>query len=127
MKILFDTHTFLWFIQGDEALQSHAIEALENIDNELFFSAASYWEICIKVSIGKLKLEGNWKGVIEKTLLTNSITWLEIKKEHMEGIINLPMYHRDPFDRLLISQALWEKCIFCTADRAMAQYGVKIL
>ena len=127
MKILFDTHTFLWFIQGDPTLPESTIHAIEKSENEVFFSAASYWELCIKISIGKLKLEGSWQQTIEHALLENSIAWLDIKKSHMEWIVHMPMHHRDPFDRLLVSQALCEDLHFCTVDRAMEEYGVRLL
>jgi PIN domain nuclease of toxin-antitoxin system len=127
MKILFDTHTFLWFIQGDGRMSGNALQAIQDTGNELFFSAASYWEMCIKISIGKLRLEGAWQRIIEQTLLENSIMWMEIKKAHMEGILKLPMHHRDPFDRLLISQALHEKCSFCSGDKAMEAYDLPLI
>jgi PIN domain nuclease of toxin-antitoxin system len=108
VKIIFDTHTFLWFIQGDASLSATAKEKIEDRTNTVLFSAASYWEICIKISIGKLRLIANWQNTVETLLPENGILWLDIKREHMSTIITLPWHHRDPFDRLLIAQAIRE-------------------
>lgn len=127
MTILFDTHTFLWFIEGNDSLSISARRYIKNIENRVYLSAASYWEICIKISIGKLRLKRNWRQEIDDVLSNNGITWLEIKKVHLQKIIDLPWRHRDPFDRLLLAQALTEDYIFCTADKSLAEYGVEIL
>lgn len=127
MTILFDTHTFLWFIEGDDHLSNSARGHIKNIENRVYLSAASYWEICIKISIGKLRLKRDWQQKIDDVLTNNGITWLDIKKEHLQKIIDLPWHHRDPFDRLLLAQAITEGCIFCTADRVFTEYGVEIL
>lgn len=127
MNILFDTHTFLWFLEGDEALSKKAREMLLSIENRLYFSAVSYWEICIKISIGKLQLAEHWRQTIERTLTENNILWLEIKKAHLNGIVTLPWHHRDPFDRLLVAQAVEEKCVLCTADTALSSYNIETI
>jgi PIN domain nuclease of toxin-antitoxin system len=127
MKILFDTHTFLWFIQGDASLSATSKENIEDRTNTVLFSAASYWEICIKISIGTLRLQANWQNTIETLLPENGILWLDIKREHMNTIITLPWHHRDPFDRLLIAQAINEQCVICTKDRNFAAYGLDVL
>lgn len=127
MNILFDTHTFLWFLEGDPALSAEAIAAISDPDNKLYFSAASYWEMCIKISIRKLELKKGWEQIIEKVLLENSIQWLNIKKQHMVRVITLPWYHRDPYDRLLVAQALVENCRFLTVDTKMDKYKIEII
>lgn len=127
MNILFDTHTFLWFIEGNEQLSSSAREHIRNFENRVYLSAASYWEICIKISIGKLRLKRNWQQEIDDVLINNGIKWLEIKKEHLQNTIDLPWHHRDPFDLLLLAQAVTEDCVFCTADKVFTEYGVEIL
>lgn len=124
MKILLDTHVFLWFLEGNHKLSLPARKAIEERSNAVFFSAVSYWEICIKISLGKLRLAGNWQTTLKEQLAENSITWLSIKAEHMEEIIELPWHHRDPFDRLLIAQAVIESCTLCTTDRAFTSYPV---
>ncbi len=107
MNILLDTHALLWAISG-QGLSETARAAFFDVENNLYFSAASYWEICIKISIGKLKLPLGWESVIDEFFLINDIHWLAIAKEHSRAIIDLPMLHRDPFDRLLIAQAKCE-------------------
>lgn len=127
MKILFDTHTFLWYLEGKETEKTETKEQIQDITNTLYFSAVSYWEICIKISIGKLRLQSKWKEKIDHVLVQNQITWLDIKKGHMLGIIDLPWYHKDPFDRLLVAQAKAENCVFYSADGEMKKYGITLL
>ena len=94
-------------------------------DNELFFSAASYWEICIKQSLGKLGLALGWQEILDTELAVNSISWLDIKKAHCQGLLHLPQHHGDPFDRLLISQAVAENMVLLSADANIGKYSVK--
>jgi PIN domain nuclease of toxin-antitoxin system len=123
MKLLLDTHAFLWFMKG-ENLSQKAQDAFLDIDNDLYLSAASYWEICIKHSLGKLDLDKNWNEVFDREMLLNGIKWLPIEKEHSQSIIELPMIHRDPFDRLLIAQAYAEGMTLLTADSNIKQYDI---
>ncbi len=127
MKALFDTHIFLWFLEGNKSLSADAAAGITNPENTLFFSAASYWEICIKISLKKLGLKKGWERIIEEVLLENSIQWLNIKKEHMENIITLPWHHHDPFDRILIAQANVEKCTLLTSDENIRKYDLDII
>ena len=126
MKLLLDTHAFLWFMLG-ENLSQNAQEAFLDTNNDLYFSAASYWEICIKHSLGKLELAGNWAKLFDREMTANTIRWLPIENEHSRGIINLPMLHKDPFDRLLISQARAEGMTLLTADPQIQQYDIPTL
>lgn len=126
MKLLLDTHAFLWFMKG-ENLSQKAQDAFLDIDNDLYLSAASYWEICIKHSLGKLDLDKNWNEVFDREILLNGIKWLPIEKEHSQGIIELPMIHRDPFDRLLIAQAYAEGMTLLTADSNIKQYDISTI
>jgi PIN domain nuclease of toxin-antitoxin system len=98
-----------------------------NNQNELFLSAASYWEICIKHGSSKLKLAPKWEAMFEREIAANSIQWLSIEKEHCRGILALPPIHGDPFDRLLVAQALQEGLTIITADIHIAQYQVDTL
>lgn len=123
MKLLLDTHTFLWSIAG-QGLSEAATQSFLDIENELYLSAASYWEICIKFSIGKLKLESGWEKTIDREMAANSIRWLPIEKIHCQIITTLPPIHRDPFDRLLIAQALAEDMALLTADTNIQQYDI---
>jgi len=127
MKILLDTHAFLWAISENIRFSKNAKKAYLDSKNELFFSAVSYWEIGIKISIGKLELASDWEKIIDKEMINNGIKWLDLKKEHVQGIINLEFHHRDPFDRLLISQAQYEQLVFMTIDRQIAKYNITTL
>ena len=125
MKVLLDTHAFLWLIQGDKRVSREAEAIFLERDNELFFSAASYWEICIKQSLGKLGLTLGWQEILDTELAVNSISWLDIKKAHCQGLLHLPQHHGDPFDRLLISQAVAENMVLLSADANIGKYSVK--
>jgi PIN domain nuclease of toxin-antitoxin system len=127
MKILLDTHALLWMLSDDERLSDQAKNYILNHNNELFFSLASYWEICIKQSLGKLQLEGNWQKNIDQEMLYNCIRWLNIETSHCVKIIDLPFIHRDPFDRLLVAQAICNKMRILTKDEQIAQYEIKTI
>jgi len=124
MKILLDTHAFLWAISENIKFGKNAKQAYLDSGNELFFSAVSYWEMGIKISIGKLELASNWEKIIDKEMINNGIKWLDLKKEHVQGIIKLESHHRDPFDRLLIAQARYEHMTIMTIDKQIEKYDV---
>ncbi len=126
MKILLDTHAVLWAIAGS-GLSDVARDAFTDIENELYFSAASYWELCIKISISKLQLPPGWEGILDEFFQINGIRWLPIEKEHSQSIIALPVLHRDPFDRLLIAQAKSENMAIMTRDTHIARYDVRTI
>ncbi|MCA9972960.1 MAG: type II toxin-antitoxin system VapC family toxin [Anaerolineales bacterium] len=126
MKLLLDTHAFLWSLMG-KGLSQDAEAAFLDGENTLYFSAVSYWEICLKVSRGKLILADEWPGVFDAELSKNSIHWLPIAKSHCLRMMALPDVHRDPFDRLLIAQALCEDMTLLTADSQIARYTVPVL
>ena len=126
MNLLLDTHTLLWSLMGENLSQT-AQAAFLNPDNILFFSAASYWEICIKVAVGKLILADNWVKVFDREMGTNSTRWLPIEKTHCQKILELPFLHHDPFDRLLVAQALCEDLTILTADKNIKAYDVSSL
>lgn len=126
MKLLLDTHAFLWLIMGENLSQA-AREAFLDRANALYFSAASYWEIGIKLSLGKLQLTDDWPQAFDREMLVNGIQWLPIEKEHCQGIVHLPFVHRDPFDRLLIAQARFEGMTLLTADSHIQQYDIPTL
>ena len=125
MKLLLDTHAFIWMVGNESKLSGKAREAMANQKNDLFFSAASYWEICIKSSIGKLTLGENWIKRFDREMEFNNIQWLPIRKQHSQTVCSLPGIHKDPFDRMLISQANREKMTIVTADRLVQKYPVK--
>ena len=127
MKLLVDTQAFLWFINGSRALSNRGKSSLENEAHTIYFSAASYWEICIKISLGKLQLATGWQTTIFDQLVGNNFIWLPIKREHCEEIVLLPWLHRDPFDRLLIAQAICDRLVLVTSDKNFRGYSVPTL
>lgn len=121
MKLLLDTHVLLWAAGFPDRLSAAARELLENPDNELVFSAASLWEIAIKSGLGRDDFSANAR-LIRRGLLDNGYIELPIASEHAVEIDALPPIHRDPFDRILIAQAMVEGNTLITADEIVAQY-----
>lgn len=126
MNLLLDTHAFLWWINGDP-VPSLATTAIRNPDNAVWLSAASAWEITIKVSLGKLRVADRVARFIEMQLRQNAFHWLPIDVAALDLLQDLPFHHRDPFDRLLIAQAISQGYSLISADRAFDQYPVKKL
>ena len=127
MRLLLDTHSFLWFVGGDSSLSVAARLLIEDVDNSVLLSAASVWEIAIKVSLGKLHLEQPFDVLIPQQLLANHIELLGITLQHAAIVARLPFHHRDPFDRLLIAQAIVEQIPVITRDPAFDAYPVQRL
>jgi len=124
MKLLLDTHTFLWFIEDSPHLSTKAKRLLES-DVDLVISIGSIWEIAVKISIGKLTLARPIKEFIPDQLAKNEVEQLPITVEHLVQVSSLPLYHRDPFDRLLIAQALVEQIAIVSIDDKFDAYGIK--
>jgi PIN domain nuclease of toxin-antitoxin system len=124
MKVLLDTHAFLWLITDDNRLSQTARRAFLNPKNSLFFSAASLWEICVKKSLGKLSLRNGWLQTIQNELKVNAIQWLPIEIAHCTRLSRLPFHHRDPFDRMLIAQTLVENLRLLSRDDRFAAYKI---
>ena len=127
MRLLLDTHTFLWFFVGDDSLSQTARTLIEDESNEKFFSIASLWEIAIKVSIGKLTLSAPFDDIFPDQFANNGIDVLSITPAHISAVTTLPFHHRDPFDRLLIAQAATEQMELVSTDSAFDDYPVKRL
>lgn len=127
MKLLLDTHALLWSIAESGRLSPAAARAYRNPANDLFVSAASLWEIGIKISLGNLSLHQDWPAIIRRELEINGIRWLAVSLEHCAAVSTLPFHHRDPFDRLLIAQARCEGLALLTADSAFAAYEVEVV
>jgi PIN domain nuclease of toxin-antitoxin system len=125
MKVLLDTHAFLWLISGDDRLSETAQKAFLDPDNYLFFSAASLWEICIKISLGKLSLKSGWLKTIQDEMKVNTIQWLSIEMPHCVELTNLPFHHRDPFDRMLVAQAMVDDMQLLSRDNRLSSYEIK--
>ncbi len=126
MRLLLDTHTFLWFIDDNPRLSARAKALLES-DADLLLSVASLWEISIKMSIGKFNLSQPFDVFVPQQLAANSIEILPISLAHLGVISTLPFHHRDPFDRLLIAQAMIEQLPIVSIDAAFDAYSVKRL
>jgi PIN domain nuclease of toxin-antitoxin system len=124
MKVLLDTHAFLWFIMGSADLSVNARALIEDPANERLLSVASLWEIAIKTSLGKLTLSAPFDELIPAQLKLNGIDLLNIKVDHLSTLTTLPFHHRDPFDRLIIAQAIVEKLPVVSLDGAFDTYGV---
>lgn len=124
MKLLIDTHAFLWFLAGDRRLTRVARRRIEDPRNERFLSIASVWEMAIKSSLGKLELDDPLEVVVDRGSQENGIALLRISKEHALGVAALPWHHHDPFDRLLAAQALGDGMRIVARDDAFDAYGV---
>ena len=124
MRLLLDTHAFLWFIMGSANLSVNARALIENPANERLLSVASLWEVAIKTSLGKLTLSSPFDDLVPAQLKVNGIDLLNIKVDHLSTLTTLPFHHRDPFDRLIIAQALVEELPVISLDGAFDAYGV---
>ena len=122
--ILFDTHTFIWWANEPEKLSSNAHAALENEDNVLYLSDVSIWEMQIKAQLGKLDLKIPLNELIESQQLNNNVEILPIKTEHILRLSSFPFHHKDPFDRLLLSQAVCEGLLLASVDSVFDSYGI---
>ena len=109
MKLLLDTHSFLWFVLSDARLSATARTLIADPGNTICLSPASYWEIAIKVRIGKYALPGSYDPFMRQELARNKFVILHITIAHAAVVATLPLHHRDPFDRLLIAQSLAEQ------------------
>jgi PIN domain nuclease of toxin-antitoxin system len=127
MRFLIDTHVFLWFIAGDIRLSKIVRQAIEDEDNEVFLSIVSIWEIAIKINVGKLRLGKPFAELVPEQITDNEIDVLPIHFDDLKIVAALPLYHRDPFDRLLIAQAMMHGITLASDDSNFAQYGVSLL
>lgn len=127
MNLLLDTHTFIWWASEPNQLPQKIRELCENPENNLVLSVASVWEMQIKMQLGKMTLHDTLPELIESQMETNDLTLLHITLDHVMGLARLPLIHHDPFDRLLISQAMVEDFFFVSKDKKIAGYPVKIL
>jgi len=125
MKVLLDTHALLWLITDDDRLSKNARQTFLSPKSRLFFSAASLWEICIKMSLGKLSLKTGWFHTIQKEMELNTIQWLPIDMTHCAEVAEMPFHHRDPFDRMLIAQAIVENMQLLSRDHRLSDYAIE--
>ena len=126
MKYLIDTHILIWYALNDKALSSKVIDVIKNLDNQILISKASLWEMAIKINIGKLDLRGLPFSEIENLLAENNIGVLDIQFAHFNTLLSLPLHHGDPFDRLIISQALTDDLTVISDDGKFKLYALKL-
>jgi len=126
MKLLLDTHTFIWWDSEPTKLSAQALALCQNRENTLLLSVASVWEMQIKLQLSKLKLSVPLKEIIESQQRTNNLEVLSVTLPHVLGLESLPAYHKDPFDRLLIAQAIAEGAVLVTGDPMFAKYPVQV-
>lgn len=127
MRVLIDTHTLLWMLQDSPELSENARAVATNLSNEILLSMASAWEIAIKHTLGKINLRSPFREFIEGAVTHAGLTLLPITLEHVGRIADLPLHHRDPFDRLLVAQALAEGVPLLSRDELLDAYGVRRL
>jgi PIN domain nuclease of toxin-antitoxin system len=127
MRLLLDTHAFIWFVDGNSKLSSAARAAIDDVSNAVYLSVASAWELAILVSLKRITLQRTVKEYVAVYTEKNAIDLLPVTLDHIGGIVDLPFHHRDPFDRLLIAQAKSNDLTLVSADNAFEQYKVNIL
>jgi PIN domain nuclease of toxin-antitoxin system len=125
-RFLLDTHVFLWLIQGDPQLSDRVRAIIADDASQLNFSVVSIWEIAIKLNIGKLKIEHSIEDIYQ-LLAQLKIEILPIDRSDLDRYLTLPLHHRDPFDRLIISQAIERELILISADGSFEPYPVQRL
>jgi PIN domain nuclease of toxin-antitoxin system len=121
MNYLLDTHTLIWFLEDDENLALKARDSISNSSNNCFISIASLWEIAVKASIGKLHLKSDFSK-LKDFLAETGFEILPIEFQHLQALLNLDFYHRDPFDRIIIAQAISEGMTLISKDSHFSNY-----
>jgi PIN domain nuclease of toxin-antitoxin system len=127
MRLLLDSHALLRFCEGNAALSGPARAAIEDLGNEKYVSHVTAWEVAIKASLGKLKLDVSYDDLFPGALLTNGFLSLPPEFPHYRELLTLPFHHRDPLDRLLVAQARVERLTLVSRDPRFAAYGVPVL
>jgi PIN domain nuclease of toxin-antitoxin system len=127
MRILLDTHIFLWFISGDTQLSTDVRDAVRDPDNEVYLSAISVWEAIVKYQLGKLPLPEHPETYLPKQRDLHQIASLALDEISVIQLAKLPLLHRDPFDRMLICQALQNGLTIATVDTAIRAYSVNVM
>ena len=128
MKVLLDTHAFLWWITDDPRLPSRARQIISDNSSDVYFSAVSGWEIAIKARLGRLSLAvDNIENFVAQQVAANAFQVLSIHLNHALRTYSLPDHHKDPFDRLLVAQAAIEEMALLSADSKLADYKVRIV
>lgn len=126
MKLLLDTHIFLWFISGDERLPEDICKDIRDLNNDVYLSVVSLWEAIVKHQIGKLPLPKSPSVYLPVQRQKHQIASLPLDEASVSQLANLPPIHRDPFDRMLVCQALEHSLVVVTVDDIMCKYPVPI-
>jgi PIN domain nuclease of toxin-antitoxin system len=127
MKILFDTYAFIWWDSNVSRLSPETLQLCQDQENTLVLSTVSIWEMQIKHQLGKLKLKLPLRDIVEAQQKNNGLELLPVLPPHIFALENLPLYHRDPFDRLIIAQTNIKKAVLLSYDAAIQQYPVDII
>jgi PIN domain nuclease of toxin-antitoxin system len=127
MKLLLDTHTFIWWDSEPVRISSRALALCQDSENTLLLSVASSWEMQIKMQLGKLKLKLPLAELIETQRHINNLEILPIRLEHVLALDELPPFHNDPFDRLLVAQSIVEGALLVSRDPVMTKYPVSVI
>lgn len=127
MRLLLDTHAFLWWVTDDDRLSERAGELIADGANDVYVSAASAWEIAIKVGLGRIRLPDEARTFAPDQLERNAFQALSVHVAHAVAVIALPDVHRDPFDRMLVAQAMTEGLTIVSQDQELARYPVPVV
>ena len=123
MRYLLDTHAFIWFSEDDIKLNRDVAKEISNKDNDCFLSVVSLWEIAIKINLGKLSMLSPFNEIL-RFLRDNKIEILPIEFSHLQTLLDLEQFHKDPFDRLIVAQAINENITIITVDNNIRKYNV---
>ena len=126
-EYLLDTHTLVWVFEGDAHVSRRVAQILSAVRNAVSVSIASYWELQIKQTVGKLRVAADYNARLCGWLDGERINWLTIRREHCDRYRSPELHHRDPFDRMLVAQAQVEGLAILTADRRFKSYDVKVV
>lgn len=124
MKLLLDTHALMWFFLADPQLSAKARSLIVDAGNHVLVSPASYWEIAIKISIGRYTITQDLAVFVEREIAKNGFEIVPIMPVHASIVARLPFHHKDPFDRLLVAQTQAEQASIVSADEVFDKYGV---
>ncbi|MEO0840633.1 MAG: type II toxin-antitoxin system VapC family toxin [Cyanobacteria bacterium J06633_8] len=127
MKLLLDSHVLIWWASSSEKISKKVYNIINDTNNTLLFSLASVWEMQIKLQLGKLNLNSNLPTLIDNQQRVNNLQLLSIELNHIYALNNLPPHHKDPFDRLLIAQAIVEKIPLASIDEVFDNYPIQRL
>ena len=127
MKLLLDSHTFKWWRDEPAKLSPTAFSEISNPNNDVFLSVVTVWELQIKIALNKFSVKGGLENAVNQEQQSNGFQILPINLPHVLYLENLPLHHKDPFDRLLISQAIVENMTLVSADAIFSQYPMNLL